>query len=205
MGLFGNHHSTSESTITNANNQTSVTNTNISNETTNVTDNSMQIYQNLIQNTISKLIQSCGMSIEQANEAVNIVKNGEGMQSLDFIHGGDIDQSCVLDTLNNLQIELDHINSNQKTTGEGDKDSISCPICAENIPSSSEVCPICAEPLSNALSVSTPPISDSIHNIDPPSFHHIDSTGENMMGEVLEELKKINENLNLITKHILLD
>ena len=204
MGLFGNN-SISESTITNTNNQSSVTNTNISNETTNVTDNSMQIYQNLIQNTISKLIQSCGMSIEQANEAVNIVKNGEGMQSLDFIHGGDIDQSCVLDTLNNLQIELDHINSNQKTTGEGDKDSISCPICAENIPSSSEVCPICAEPLSNALSISTPPISDSIHNIDPPSFHHIDSTGENMMGEVLEELKKINENLNLIAKHILLD
>lgn len=151
----------------------------------------MQIYQNLIQNTISKLIQSCGMSIEQANEAVNIVNNGEGMQSLDFISGGDIDQSCVFDTLNNLQIELDHINSNQKSTGEGGKDSTSCPICAE--------------PPSNALSVFTPPISDSIHNIDSPPFHHIDSTGENMMGEVLEELKKINENLNLIAKHLLLD
>jgi hypothetical protein len=202
MGLFGNN-SISESTITNTNNQSSVTNTNISNETTNtnVTDNSMQIYQN----TISKLIQSCGMSIEQANEAVNIVKNGEGIQSLDFIRGGDVDQSCVLDTLNNLQIELEHINSNQKSTGEGSKDSISCPICAENIPSSSEVCPICAEPLSNALSISTPPISDSIHNTDPPTFHHIDPTGENTMGEVLEELKKINENLNLIVKHLLLD
>ena len=248
MGLFGNT-STSTNISNQESNQSSVTNTVTTNETTNtnVTDNSIEMSSNInsntqidssmktldqsyIQNTTNKLIQSCGMSIEQANAAVNIVKDesantnidasntftntGAGAtitdimksklnQAIDF--NADIDKSCVLDALNDLQTDLKSINnSNQKSMGEHGKDSVLCPICAENIPSSSAVCPICAEPLAIA-----PPAAPAETAHHQPQIHHpdnpIDFTGENTMAEVLEELKKINKNLSLIAKHLLFD
>ncbi|MDC0056255.1 hypothetical protein OAJ94_04305 [Deltaproteobacteria bacterium] len=246
MGLFGNT-STSTNISNQESNQSSVTNTVTTNETTNtnVTDNSMEMSSNVntntqidsnqvinttIQNTMSKLIQSCGMSIEQANAAVNIVKDesvntnidasntftntGAGVtitdkmklrlnQAIDF-DGGDVDKSCVLDALNDLQTDLKSINnSTQKSIGGSVEDSVSCPICAENIPSSSAVCPICAEPLAIAQSAAPAETSHSGQNKAPDN--PIGLTGENTMEEVLEELKKINKNLNLIAKHLLFD
>jgi len=81
--------------------------------------------------------------------------------------------------------------------------TISCPVCAENIPSSSAVCPICAETL--AIAQPSPPAktSPSGHNKAPDNS--IASTRENTMEEVLEELEKVNKNLSLIAKHLLFD
>ena len=203
---------------------------NIAPSTDNYSVDNSQTINATIQNTSNKLIQSCGMSIEQANAAVNIVKDesantnidasntftntGAGAtitdimksklnQAIDF--NADIDKSCVLDALNDLQTDLKSINnSNQKSMGEHGKDSVLCPICAENIPSSSAVCPICAEPLAIA-----PPAAPAETAHHQPQIHHpdnpIDFTGENTMAEVLEELKKINKNLSLIAKHLLFD
>ena len=143
-------------------------------------------------------------------------------QAIDF-DGGDIDKSCVLGALNDLQTELKSINnSNQKSIGGGGEDSVSCPICAENIPSSSAVCPICAEPLLTITpSATNTSIDDTLGVIGTSTLAAVDAqanivahmapdnpagfTGENTMGEVLEELKKINKNLSLIAKHLLFD
>jgi len=240
--------------------QSSIMNIQSSTDTYNV-DNS-QVINTKIQNATSKLIQSCGMSIEQANTAVNIVKaqsvnpnidasntfinTGNNASITDLIqtklestidfNGNDIDRSCVYDALDNLQSELAALNDNSKSFAGGEggdvgaeaggsttlkvnniskkvdrldatsmvghaKDSVSCPICAEIIPSSSTVCPICAEPLAIALSAAPVEASHSGQNT-VPAVHR---TGENMAEEVLEELKKINKNLSLIAKHLLFD
>ena len=127
---------------TNTNDNSSIQNINSSTDTYNV-DNS-QLINDTTMNTTSKLIQSCGMTIEQANAAINIVKDESVNTNIDasntFIvtgnsntitdvrleseinfEGGEIDRSCVLDAVNDMQTELEAINENAKsmTGGEG--------------------------------------------------------------------------------------
>ena len=125
----------------NTTDNSSVQNINSSTDTYNV-DNS-QIVNETIQSTTNKMIQSCGMTLEQANAAVNIVKDesvnttiaaGNTLiitgnsntitdvrleSEVDF-EGSDIDKSCVLDAANDLQTELESLNENGKEMGGGD-------------------------------------------------------------------------------------
>ena len=83
------------------------------------------------------------MTIEQANAAVNIVKDESVNTNIDAsntlivtgnsnsimdvrltsevdFEGGDIDKSCVLDAANELQSELESLNVNSKEMGGGE-------------------------------------------------------------------------------------
>ena len=125
----------------NTTDNSSIQNINSSTDTYNV-DNS-QVINETSMNTTSKLIQSCGMTLEQANAAVNIVKD-ESVNTniaggntfivtgnnntitdvrleseIDF-EGGDIDKSCVLDAVNDMQTELDSVNDNSKSMAGGE-------------------------------------------------------------------------------------
>ena len=136
----------------NISNETSTDNSSIQNITSSTDtyniDNSETI--NTISNTTSsKLIQSCGMTIEQANAAVNIVKDESVNTNIDAsntlivtgnsntitdvrleseidFEGGDIDKSCVLDAVNDMQSELAAVNENTKemSGGEGGETDI---------------------------------------------------------------------------------
>ena len=87
-------------------------------------DNSEKI-DAVMQNMVGKMIQSCGMSIEEGVTSAKIVKNEVDsgnvltdeqleikLSSEIDIDGGDIDKRCVIDALNELQSELVEINKN---------------------------------------------------------------------------------------------
>ena len=107
----------------------SVQNINSSTDTYNV-DNS-QVINNISSNTTNKLIQSCGMTLEQAHAVVDIVKYEAAKTNMDasntFVvtgnsntitdvrlesevdfEGGDIDKSCVLHAVNDMQNDLEN-------------------------------------------------------------------------------------------------
>jgi len=113
----------------NTTDNSSVFNINSSTDTYNV-DNS-QVINNISSNTTKKLIQSCGMTLEQAHAVVNIVKDEAAKTNTDAsitsgvkgnsntitdvrletevdFEGGDIDESCVLDAVNDMQNELEN-------------------------------------------------------------------------------------------------
>ena len=133
--------SSQEISTTNTTDNSSIQNINSSTDTHNV-DNS-QVINETIQNTASKMVQSCGMTLEQANAAVNIVKDESVNTNIDAsntlivtgnsntitdvrleseidFEGGDIDRSCVLDAVNDLQTELAAKNENAKEMGGGE-------------------------------------------------------------------------------------
>ena len=117
-------------------------NINSSTDTYNV-DNS-KVVNETISNVQNKMVQSCGMSIEEAQEAVNIVKDESINMNLDnsntFINTGDnvtitdvrleseldfvgpeVDRSCMLEQANELQAVIQAENENSKAFkgGEG--------------------------------------------------------------------------------------
>jgi len=87
-------------------------------------DNSEKV-DAVMQNMVMKMVQSCGVSIEEGLTSANFVKNEVNsgnvltdeqleikLSSEIDIDGGDIDKSCVIDALNELQSELVEINKN---------------------------------------------------------------------------------------------
>jgi hypothetical protein len=130
----------------NISNETSTDNSSIQDITSSTDsyniDNSETI-NNISNTTSNKLIQSCGMTLEQANAAVNIVKDESINTNIDAsntlivtgnsntitdvrleseidFEGGDIDRSCVLDAVNDMQSELDAVNENSKQMSGGE-------------------------------------------------------------------------------------
>ena len=134
--------SSQETTNVNTTDNSSEMNINSSTDTYNV-DNS-QVVNETISNVQNKMVQSCGMSIEEAQEAVNIVKDESINMNLDnsntFINTGDnvtisdvrleseldfvgpeVDRSCMLEQANELQAVIQAENENSKAFkgGEG--------------------------------------------------------------------------------------
>ena len=126
---------------TSSTDNSSIQNINSSTDTYNV-DNS-QVVNETIQNTTNKMIQSCGMTIESANAAVNIVKDESVNTNIDAsntlivtgnnnslvdirltteveFEGGEIQRNCALEAANDLQTELDSLNENAKSMGGGE-------------------------------------------------------------------------------------
>ena len=115
---------------------------NISSSTNTYNVDSSQTVNQAISSTENELIQSCGMTIQDAQAAVNIVKD-ESINTnidasntfivtgnnntisdvqlesqIDFVGGG-YDRSCVLDAANDLANTIDAINENQKEMAGG--------------------------------------------------------------------------------------
>ena len=133
--------SSMQTTNVNTTDNTSVMNINNSTDTYNV-DNS-SVNNNTTSNVQNKMVQSCGMSIEEAQEAINIVKDesinmninnsntfintGDNVtisdvrleSSLDFV-GPEVDKSCALDAMNELDAELVAENDNSKEFAGGE-------------------------------------------------------------------------------------
>ena len=124
----------------NTTDNSSVQNISSSTDTYNV-DNS-SVVNSTEMNTTNELVQSCGMTIQDAQEAVNIVKDESINTNIDasntFIvtgnnntitdvrletevnfSGPNVDKSCALDTLNKLSNDLSAENDNTKSMAGG--------------------------------------------------------------------------------------
>ncbi len=132
----------SSQTITNVNttDNTSIQNISSSTDTYNV-DNSQTLNTTEL-NTTNELITSCGLSIQDAQAAVNIMTDESINTNIDasntfmvtgnnntisdvrmrsqlsFI-GSEVDKSCVIDTMNDLQSDLSSENDNSKSMAGG--------------------------------------------------------------------------------------
>lgn len=128
------------------NNETIVdnqSNTDIQSSTDTFNIDSSTTTNNSIQNTQAKMISSCGATIEQADAAVNLVTDNSStmniqsgniivntgdnvtMQEIEqdsrfkFI-GGDVDKRCMLDTMSELQADMQAENDNSKDMAGGE-------------------------------------------------------------------------------------
>jgi hypothetical protein len=133
--------SSQQTTNVNTTDNSSIMNINNSTDTYNV-DNS-KVINETTSNIQNKMVNSCGASIEEAQGAVNIVKDesintninnsntfintGDNAtitdvtleSQLDFV-GPEVDKSCMIDAANELKGELEAINENSKEFAGGE-------------------------------------------------------------------------------------